>query len=172
MTFDEFIQMDHKTLHNVFLSARVPSGVLDSFLRGGREIKYLDALRLAHSARRFIYRRDIIEACTLLNEERFRTPLGNLCAHASASGLTLQQRLDSVVLQRSLFNDILTTPRRLKVGTKTKIKQAFSTSRRAITERDFIDHQVYLIAQAVDQGKEICPSVYQPRVVRPLRKAA
>lgn len=171
-TFDEFIQMDHMTLRNVFMNARVPTSVMDSLREGNREIKYLDALRLAHSARRYIFRRDILEACTLINEERFRSPIGNLCAHASASGPTLQQRLDSVQLQRGLFNDVLITPRRLKVGTKTKIQQAFGTPRRAITERDFIDHQVYLIAQAVEQGKNICPSVYQPRVVRPLRRAA
>lgn len=172
MTFDEFIGMDRKIVCNVFISARVPIGVFDSFCNGERKIKYLDALRLAHAARRYIYRRDILEACELLNEARFRTPIGNLCAHASATGPTLQQRLDSVHLQRGLFNDVLTTPRRLKVGTKTKIQQAFGTPRRAITERDFIDHQVYLIAQAIEQGKKICPSVYQPRVVRPLRRAA
>lgn len=147
MQIRDFTSLDDAILYDIFTKARVHIATLRGLRRGVRRLSYLDAMRITQAARQYISMSDFMEQCVLTNMKRFQTPLGCLCAKASARGETLQQRLDTVGIQRVRFNSMLSEPQQIRQKTRDKIRRAFDTPQRAITDKDFEDHYDYMMSR-------------------------
>ena len=153
MLIRDFAALDEAVLYNIFKIARVPIATLKNMRNGVRRMTYLDALRLAHAGRQYISINDLAEQCVLTNIKRFQTPLGCLCAKASSRNETLQQRLDRVGIQRVRFNAMLSEPQQIREKTREKIRKAFSTPLRNITDHDFEEHHQFLLARENEKAQ-------------------
>ena len=152
MRISEFTALDDSILYDIFTKARVPISTLRGLRQGVRRLSYLDAMRIAQAARQYINMSDFAEQCVLTNMKRFQTPLGCICAKAAARGETLQQRLDRVGIQRVRFNAMLSEPKKIRQKTRKKLRKAFDTPQRTLTDRDFEDHYEFIVTRESERA--------------------